>query len=95
MHEYAAISHHEGGFAIFLDVLPKPLGCSLKLPRRIFTSPLVRCVETADFVAGEFGVNSLYVEAGHSSYQSSRRLAFLLWSGIAFWLWSEGHGGFL
>ena len=34
------------------------------MPTQIFCSPLVRCVETADFVAKEFGVNSLYVEAG-------------------------------
>ena len=33
------------------------------MPTQIFTSPLVRCVETADFVAKEFGVSSLQVEA--------------------------------
>ncbi|CAE7554074.1 unnamed protein product [Symbiodinium natans] len=36
----------------------------LPMPTQIFCSPLVRCVETADFVAKEFGVNSLYVENG-------------------------------
>ncbi|CAE7695642.1 FKBP62, partial [Symbiodinium sp. CCMP2456] len=39
-------------------------GAGIPMPTQIFTSPLVRCVETADFVAKEFGVSSLQVENG-------------------------------
>lgn len=36
----------------------------LPTPSRIYTSPLVRCVETAGVVANHFGVSSLLVEDG-------------------------------
>ncbi|CAK8993130.1 Protein TANC1 [Durusdinium trenchii] len=44
-------------------------------PSRIFTSPLVRAVETADWVAEEFGVDSLFVEEGltESAYEQWMR----------------------
>lgn len=36
----------------------------IRQPTKIFTSPLVRCVETANVVAHEFGIESLHVEEG-------------------------------
>merc|ERR1712232_633434 len=40
------------------------LSVGIPAPTRIFTSPLVRCVQTANFVAEEFAVESLLVEGG-------------------------------
>eukprot|EP00930_Biecheleria_cincta_P042265 TRINITY_DN29075_c0_g1_i1.p1 TRINITY_DN29075_c0_g1~~TRINITY_DN29075_c0_g1_i1.p1 ORF type:complete len:365 (-),score=50.16 TRINITY_DN29075_c0_g1_i1:616-1662(-) len=36
----------------------------IRQPIKIFTSPLVRCVETANIVADEFSIESLHVEEG-------------------------------